>query len=314
MKRPAGFDEPLPKNEKKPQGNRSPVSIFSKKSDRGLVNSDLADGTDSAVPDEGSKKMVSPKLLQKRLDRRQRLIERAEMKRFTRHQRKRRVLWLTSLSIVVVFAIALMVAVFSPLFAIRQVAVEGTNRLSVTEIEAALSGQFGTPLPLLNRAEVGDVLSQFSLIESYTVESMLPDTLQIRLVERSPVVAQKVGDGYAIFDAAGVKIESSTEIFQDYPLLVLNDGNTGARPGDAGFEPAVNVLRALPHDVYAQVKEISATTTDDVTFVLRDKNKTVLWGDSSQPELKAKLLAELLESVPQGKNFDVSSTTMPSVK
>ncbi|MHB1235616.1 MAG: hypothetical protein ACYCZK_08070, partial [Microbacteriaceae bacterium] len=65
----------------------------------------------------------------RRAARQRRQFERSEVKRFTRHARRRRLGWLVAASITVMLAAIVAIAVYSPLFALRTIKIEGASRV-----------------------------------------------------------------------------------------------------------------------------------------------------------------------------------------
>ncbi|MGB3414345.1 MAG: FtsQ-type POTRA domain-containing protein [Microbacteriaceae bacterium] len=299
MKRPSGFDPTPEKAPKKKSALITPLRSKQKLEDES-TNSSIPR---PAIPNEPLKE-------QRILEKERRRVEKSEYRKFTRDRQRRRRNFFVVVSVVLVFVIALSIAVFSPLFAIRKIEIIGTERIDSADIDAALASEYGLPLPLLNQSEVSEKLAQFTLIESYAIESHLPDTLVLRIVERTPLLIQQTAEGFVLFDAAGVVMAVSPERQSGFPLLQADAIGAEA----SGFMPAVSVLRALPPSLLAEVDSIVATTKDDVSFWLNDSEKQVIWGDSSQTSLKVTLLAQLLKNIPQGKVYDVSSTTSPSVR
>ena len=83
-------------------------------------------------------------------DRRRKREERAEVRRFTRSARRRRLGWSRPPRSCVLLAGMVLTAVFSPVLALRTVVVDGTNRLDPAALVDAVDGQLGTPLALLD--------------------------------------------------------------------------------------------------------------------------------------------------------------------
>ncbi|MEC5185609.1 cell division protein FtsQ [Cryobacterium sp. MP_3.1] len=229
--------------------------------------------------------------------------ERNEVRRFTSRSRHRRNLWLAAGGTVLALVAFVLVGVFSPLMALRTIEITGTNRIPAADVAQALEGQLGTPLPLLDLAEVKGQLSEFSLIRSYVTESRPPDTLVVRIVEREPVGAITSAAGFDLVDAAGVVIQSGPDRPQGYPLIDAAGGASGA-----GFQAAVAVVGALPEGIRGQLDSVTAATKDDVTLTLGGGAR-VLWGNAERSEYKALVLAALLVSHPVGSvtEYDVSS-------
>lgn len=226
----------------------------------------------------------------RKADRLRQRYERAEVKRFTRHARRRRIGWLTVLAILGVTAALIATAVFSPILALRVIRVEGATRLDPAVVQDAVAGQLGTPLALLDEERIRDELAQFTGIRSYTTELVPPGTLVIHIVERTPLGVIAGPAGFEVVDAAGVVLDASPARPERLPLLQVDeDGAEGA-----GFAAMVEVLVALPPDVLAQVESIGARTRDDVTLTLVGSEQRVVWGSAADSERKADILAALL--------------------
>ncbi len=84
------------------------------------------------------------------------------------------------------------------------------------------------------------------------------------------------------------------------------DGGAGAIGQDL-FQATAAVLGALPADVLAKLSNASAKSVDAVELKLVD-GQTIVWGNASEKELKAKVLAALLKVPADAKN-PVGSTT-----
>lgn len=232
-----------------------------------------------------------PERAQRRADRVRRGAERAQIRRFTRRSRRRRIGWISGLAGFGVVSTLVAIAVFSPILALREIRVDGTSsRIDPATIRAAVSGQMGTPLALLDEGRIRTELSQFSSIRSYAVELVPPGTLVIHIVERTPIGIVAGSTGFDVVDAAGVVLESSPTRPAALPLLLIDDeGSAGT-----GFTSMVAVLVALPPEVLAQVDSIGARTRDDVTLSLTGSQQRVVWGSAEDSERKALVLAALL--------------------
>ena len=222
--------------------------------------------------------------------RRRRLLERAEVRRFTRRSRHRRAAWITAASVLLVFGVSILVAVFSPLMALQTIEVKGTNRVDAAQLRQALSDQVGTPLARLDFDAIKKDIAGFPLIESYVTEEAPPHTLIVTVTERTPVVAVKSGRSFDLVDPAGIVVQSSPK--QPAAMPVADIGT--AKLGSPVFRTMTEVVLALPSTVRAQVTGVKASTADDVTLTLRDRS-TVVWGSPEESEAKAALLAALMK-------------------
>ncbi|MET2012844.1 FtsQ-type POTRA domain-containing protein [Microbacterium chocolatum] len=229
---------------------------------------------------------------------------RAEVRRFTVRQRRRRAVWLGAGGAVLLLALATLGVAYSPLFAVEQVRVLGAEQLDATRVEAALGDQVGTPLPLVDADAVHDVLAEFPLIETYAIEARPPHELVVRVVERTAVGVFESSSGFTLVDAAGVVLSTTAEAGPGTPILRID----GGAQGDA-FEAAGRVIRSLPAGIAAQVTEVEASTADDVTLVLGETGTRVVWGSAEDSGLKAVVLEAAMTARPPAdvRVYDVSS-------
>ncbi len=225
------------------------------------------------------------------------------MRRFTKRSRRRRIAWSIAIGSVVALVVVVAVGAYSPLMALREVRVEGAQRIAAADIEAAFAPALGTPLPLIASAQVHEALTGFPLIETYSTETIPPGTLVVRIVERTPVGVVETGQGLELVDAAGVVIDRPSERPEGQPLITADGGIAGE-----GFRAAAAVIRSLPAEVRAQLVGVQAATADDVRLEL-DAGATVVWGSAEESAQKATVLAALMRNAPPDtvSEYDVSS-------
>ncbi|PZF61039.1 cell division protein FtsQ [Curtobacterium sp. MCBD17_034] len=236
--------------------------------------------------------------------RRRRLVERQEVRRFTRRSRHRRAAWLTSGAVLLVLVLSVVVAVYSPLMALRTIEVRGTDRVDRQQVLHAVDGQLGTPLARIDFGAIKRQLAGFPLIASYVTEEAPPHTLVITVTEREPIVAVKTGSGYDLVDPAGIVVESDPKQPAGMPLAAVQPSQLGS----TAFRSMTEVVLALPTSVRSTVTQVTASTSDDVTLTLHSGAK-VVWGSPDDSAAKARLLAALMTSqAPSGKvEYDVSA-------
>lgn len=229
---------------------------------------------------------------------------RAEVRRFTVRQRRRRLLWGVSLAALLLLVLGTIGAAYSPLFAVDKVSVVGTSSLDAATVETALAGQLGTPLPLVDSSAVKAVLVAFPLVESYTLEARPPHELVVRIVERTPIGSIRSAAGYTLVDAAGVALSTTPDPASGHPVIVASGG-----VGSEAFRAIGTVFRSLPADIRAQVTDMTATTANDVTLTLGGTGTEVVWGNADDSAYKAVVLAKAMTARPPDgvSSYDVSS-------
>ena len=240
------------------------------------------------------------------LDPRTRLkrAERDESRRFTANSRRVARVRLAVMGGFLALVAAVAAIVLSPLMALEKIEVVGLVSLDESVVVGAVADQRGRPLALLDFNDVRSKLGTVPQIESFATEMRPPHTLVIRVVERVAVGSIRVATGYDVVDAAGVVIAFSEGEPAGIPAIFTADA---AGPG---LDAIVATLSALPTDVRADVKSISAESRDSVTFLLRSAAHEIRWGsDESASQKSAVLRQALVVAASRGGAFviDVSA-------
>ena len=237
--------------------------------------------------------------------RERRRAERAQARRFTAGRRRRLKVWGIGAGVVVLVIGILIALVTTPIMSVREIRVEGTDRVSAEQIAASLESQLGKPIALVSDDEIGAALEQFTSLESYAVDLLPPSTLLIRIQERVPVALDESGN---LIDAAGVDLGAPREGEGDLPTVV------GLSSGSAEFEAVASVLKNLSPFMLEQVSEITASSSQSIQLKT-EGGETIIWGGPDQSRLKSDTVQALLQSdAVKGKTIDVSAPEHPVVR
>ncbi|MBD8609035.1 FtsQ-type POTRA domain-containing protein [Frigoribacterium sp. CFBP 13729] len=239
--------------------------------------------------DEARRRAAEARRAARRASGERRRTERTEVRRFTRRSRHRRAAWVTAAAVVLSLAASVGIAVFSPLLSLEQIEVEGTDRVDAASVQAAVSGQLGTPLARIDFSRITTELEQFPLIASYVTETAPPHTLVIRVTERQPIATVPSGDGFDLVDPAGIVVQHLDARQEGVPLVDVG----GASLDDTAFRSTAEVLLALPQALRATVDSATASTADDVTLSLTTGER-VVWGSADHSAEKAQVLSGLV--------------------
>lgn len=231
-------------------------------------------------------------------------FERDEVRRFTAHLRRRKVVWATIAGSLAAILIFVGIGVFTPVLALQTITVEGATRVPADQIKAALQLQINKPLPMVDMGEVRKAIEAQPLVKSYSTVAVPPHTLVIKIVERGPIGYLVTGKTLTMVDPAGVVIEQNSERTPGIPFLTVEGGSAQSK----GFLAAVDVINSLPAALAGQLDEVIANTTDDVTLVLVGGAR-VFWGGPENAAMKNRVLSQLLAVNPVGTvtEYDVSS-------
>jgi len=220
-------------------------------------------------------------------------------------------LWISvgiSLGLLIVLVI---VAVFSPLLAIQKVEIVGNSKVSSKDLAKDLEFLKGLPLPQVSNDVIVAKLSKYQLIDSVSAVSMPPSTLRVVIVEREALAKVSINGIDYLYDAVGVQL-GRAQASDKLPTIF----SAGDPKSSESFKQSIDVLLSVPVKLLPKIAGIQALSKDNVTLFLRNWNQKVLWGDDSDPALKAKVLMALLEHYDgkYGLTFDVSSPNNPTVR
>ncbi|GAA2536885.1 hypothetical protein GCM10009860_16730 [Microbacterium mitrae] len=231
---------------------------------------------------------------------------RREVRRFTGRARRRRLVWIVSLSALAAVIVGSFVVAYSPLFAVQKITIAGTTSLDPAAVTDALSDQIGTPLALVSDSAIKAALVTFPAVETYTVQARPPHELVVTIVERTPVGVVQTDAGYSLVDAAGVVLSTTPEPPAGYPAFEVAGGL-----GERTFLSAGMVMLSIPASIRTSVVKVTATTPADVTLTLAPTGTQIIWGNADDSQIKAATLekAMLARPIDTVSVYDVSSPT-----
>nr|WP_241429235.1 FtsQ-type POTRA domain-containing protein [Agrococcus sp. ARC_14] len=172
---------------------------------------------------------------------------------------------------------------------VREVQVEGAERIDAALVEDALADQLGQPIATVTEQGVAERLQVIPQIESFRLDVVPPSTVIVRLVERMPVAIIETDGGASVIDAAGVVLGQVDESTAELPTL------EGVEIGTEQFEAVATVLVSVPSEVLVETERIEAPTPSDIRLTLVS-GQTVQWGGPEQSPLKADVVAALMET------------------
>lgn len=199
----------------------------------------------------------------------------------------------------------------SRLLVVREVAVEGLGRVPEQEVVQAVGVGTGTPLIRVDLDGVESRVADLDLVEEVEAVRGWPATLRVEVVERQPVLAVPVGEGFRLIDGDGVRIEDTDTRPGVQPLVSV----TGEVEGNAGVRAAADIVESAPDSLLAQIQLVDASEGGEIAVRLAD-GSTVEWGDASDTEAKSDVLRVLMSEHPPQEDqvYDVSDPDVAVVR
>jgi cell division protein FtsQ len=209
---------------------------------------------------------------------------------------------LLSAAVVCLVAVGAWVALYSSVFSLRTVTIEGLARLSKQQVlaQAALPG--GRSLLRLDPAAIAARVERLPPVAHATVTRHWPHGLVIKVTERRPVAAVQTGSEWALVDIDGVAFATASAAPSN--LVPVRVGAEMTQGGAAEVRSALTVYRALSERLRKQVVELRASSPASVSFQLRN-GREVVWGSPTDNARKLAVLRALLPR--HAVRYDVSA-------
>lgn len=212
--------------------------------------------------------------------------------------------WVVLVSLALITTGAVLVF-FTPVLGVRSVRVSGTEVLDSTRVSRVASIEGGTPIVRVDRAAVRERVTGIPRVESAGVRLVWPSTVRVRVVEREPVLFERIPDGVRLVDDNGVGFAEVPEPPREMPELRLPEEG-----GKHRIEDAITAFTSLGEEVRRQVRTVELDGSGRVRLSLT-RGRTVEWGSARESELKAAVLPALLTR--EGRVYDVTAPELPTV-
>ncbi|MCU1369266.1 MAG: ftsQ [Ilumatobacteraceae bacterium] len=233
-------------------------------------------------PARSSKKTESPSLVDPRLQARRLEVARGEG--------RRRLRWVMAAVVIAVLVGGAYALAQSPVLDVDHVEVRGTSRTERAEAVEAAGIASGSAMVGVDAPAVEGRLEALPWVERATVSRSWPGTVEIAVVERTPVAVVGTGSDAVQVDGDGRVLGPVTDT--DLPVLG-GDGAVAGRSLSPTQRWVVAAVADLPDDLRSEVAAASATPAG-IRLTLHD-GIDVRWGDSRQSTAKADAVRVLLD-------------------
>lgn len=238
------------------------------------------------------------------------LLEKAQ-RQFARRQRsvrrRGRMPWVVVALLVLVAAGLVWLVGYSSVLAVSAVDVRGVHGVSRQAVLSAADVPHGEPLARIDTAAIADRVKQLTAVADARVSRAWPHKVVITVTERIAVAAVTDGSSFQLVDATGVAFKTVPKRPADLPVALV----TGSRR-EVTIRSVVTVSAALPTELRARVRSITAGSPDSITLQLDGEGKhgvKVVWGSAENSPRKVEVLAALMHR--KAKVYDVSAPDLP---
>ena len=195
-------------------------------------------------------------------------------------------------------SILLAVVIYTPIFTLQRVQLNGAVTLTPERIEQIGRIHIGEPLFRIETLTVAQNLMQDLRIESAVVRRRLPDTLEIDIEERRPIATVACDYGYLDFDRTGKALTGcqtmkSTATIPLISGVAVHDLYIGDDNTDETIAQVLDLLQRLDSDSLSQISEINVAHPKAVVAYTTSAVPIRL-GTLDRLDVKAKLMQDFL--------------------
>lgn len=192
---------------------------------------------------------------------------------------------------------------------VQSVRVEGTSYLTPDEVLQVADVTSGTPLARVDLDAVEDRIAELPAVADVDAERDWPNGVRIVVHERKPVAVVRQDRELRAMDADGVLYRTYRRQPEGLPLVRADDLEDKGS-ADALREVA-SVVAALDRSIARRVDHVEVASMDAIELVL-SSGEEVRWGSAAQSDLKARVLASLLDV--DASVYDVSVPEQPTTR
>jgi cell division septal protein FtsQ len=215
--------------------------------------------SDAVMPKDATSRGIEPRLRQRRIG-----VRRAAS--------RKRLWWAAIVAAVVVVAVAVLAVLGSSWFAVDQVSVSGNVYTDRDALDAVIEDLRGTPVLLVDTAEVEAALEAIPWVEAARVTTRFPDSARIEIRERTPVASMLGEDTRSrVLDADGRVLA----VIEGQPVALVwisGPGTLDLGEGDTapiGYQAAASLVTKLTPTIRTRVESMLVTPDgSDLVLVL----------------------------------------------
>ena len=297
------------KNNTKKSNNKKIYNAKNKNSNSDIMNT--TNKTKNINKKKASKKAIVKKQINNNITPEQ------QEKIIKKRNRNKKIIKITLLFIL--FIIVILCAMFSPLFNIKAIEVNGNKIVTKNEIISLSKIQIEENSFKLSKSKIKKQIKENAYIQDVKITRKLPSTILIEIEEREPAYLLEYAGSYVVIDKQGYMLEIKTEKIS-LPIIqgeVTETSNfaVGNRLCTEDLERLAIISKivelAKVNDIYTIITGIDISNKENIKLIFETEEKVAYLGDSSNMNTKILMIKSILEKE-EGKpgeiflNFDLN--------
>ena len=199
-----------------------------------------------------------------------------------------------------------------------QISVDGLNGwVSEAEVRSLAVEQVDRSLLVVDTSKIASQAKGIPGVFDAKVSREFPHGLAISFTTQRPAAMLKTPSGTVAAVDAQYRVLNVISQSDSVGIPVIEVGDIESSVRNRSVKEAVKVLDALSESMRKQITKVTAKTQDSVTTELNDGEHSVVWGDSSNIELKKADVDKILSDpnvIGDKQQVDVSSPYHPVLR
>lgn len=217
-----------------------------------------------------------------------------------RKKKQKAIKWILILALLIV---AILCAMFSPLFNIKKIEVQGNEIISKNEIISLSQIQLEENTFKLNKSQIKKQIKENAYIQSVIIVRNLPSEIVIKVEERKPAYLLEYAGSYIVIDKQGYMLEIKNEKM-NLPVIQgavtsTEEFKVGNRLCTEDLEKLAEILRiveiAQVNDIYTIITGIDIVNAENIKLIFESEDKVAYLGDSSNMNTKILMIKSIIE-------------------
>ena len=227
----------------------------------------------------------------------------SQIRRAKRERRKKR----KKAVLIVMLMIGICIGIlFTPLFNLREIDIEGNEKVDAKTIIDASGFALGNNIFKFSLPKAGEAIAAIPYINSVELQRRLPGKMEITVTECIPLAYMQCADSLVVVDKDGKVLEKKDEnVNHEIPILFdfkFEKYTLGKKINENNNEKLKKTLEITKNlynnSLIADVISIT-TTKGELCLNLRSGIRVVL-GNAEELEKKLTMLQEVLKRIPEG--------------
>ena len=205
--------------------------------------------------------------------------------------------------LLIIFITVILCAMFSPLFNIKTIIVEGNKKIGQKEIISLSQIQLEENTFKLSKNRIIKQIKENPYIDKVTITRKLPSNIIIEVEEREPIYLLEYAGSYVCLDKQGYMLEINTEKLE---LPILQGAVTETSEFIAGnrlciedLEKLTSLLKVMElakiNELTSLITRIDIENKENIKLIFETKDKVAYLGDNSNLIDKIPLVKKILE-------------------